>query len=58
MLKRVQIGDLHYVTPLTARAALFLNGFVGETITMTTKEWESIELEMASHRIWEMGKSW
>lgn len=58
MLTKIVIGTQYFVTPLTERAARFLNGFVGRTITMTQKEWESIELEMPAHRIWEMGKSW
>jgi hypothetical protein len=42
----------HLLTPLHERAARFLNTFVGRTITMTEKEFESVRLEMSAHGCW------
>jgi hypothetical protein len=46
----------HFVTPLTEKAARFLNGFVGRTIVMSAKDWESVRMEMGAHKVWVMGE--
>jgi hypothetical protein len=55
MIKHTQIGDAHIVTPLTEKAALFLNTFVGREIVMTSRDWESVQMEMGAHKCWVMG---
>lgn len=57
MIRHRQSGLQHIVTPLTEKAALFLNSFVGREIVMSEKEWQSTQLEMPAHRVWIMGES-
>jgi len=47
---RIQIH--HLLAPLSERAARFLNTFVGRTICLTEKEFESVQLEMGAHNCW------
>jgi dihydrofolate reductase len=56
MIKHTQDGKTHEVTPMTEKAARFLNTFVGRTIIMTDKMWESVAMEMGAHKIWVMGQ--
>jgi hypothetical protein len=56
MIKHENKGSKHFVTPLTEKAARFLNSFVGRTITMTDKEWQSVRMEMGAHHCWVMGE--
>jgi hypothetical protein len=56
MIKHTQSGSQHLVTPLTEKAARFLNTFVGRTLTMSEKEWTSVQMEMGAHKVWVMGK--
>jgi hypothetical protein len=49
-------GSKHLVTPLTEKAALFLNSFVARTIAMTDNEWASVRMEMSAHGVWVMGE--
>jgi hypothetical protein len=56
MIEHTQNGNQHQVTPLTEQAARFLNTFVGRTITMSNKEWESVQMEMGGHNVWVVEK--
>jgi hypothetical protein len=56
VIEHKQFGTRHKVTPLTEGAALFLNTFVGRTIVMSEKEYQSMRLEMPAHRCWIMGE--
>ena len=57
MIQHKQFGKRHEVTPLTEKAALFLNTFVGRTVLMNDKEYQSMLLEMPAHRCWIMGSA-
>lgn len=52
MIKHVMNGPWHEVTPLTEKAALFLNTFVGRKLRLTQQEWRSVQLEMGAHQCW------
>jgi hypothetical protein len=56
MIEHKRKGSQHLVTPLTERAALFLNTFVGRTLVMTSRDWQSVCLEMSAHKVWVMGE--
>ena len=56
MIKHTQNGTKHEVTALKEKAARFLNTFVGRTLIMDAKQWESVQMEMGAHGVWEMGK--
>ncbi len=42
----------HLLTPLSDKAARFLNTFVGRTVSMSTRDFESAQLEMPAHGCW------
>lgn len=52
MINHTQNGAKHEVTPLTEKAARFLNSFVGRSIVMTEKEFRSMAMEMSVHGCW------
>jgi hypothetical protein len=49
MIKHTRHRAKHEVTPPTEKAARFLNTFVGRTLILTAKEWESVQMEMGAH---------
>jgi len=56
MIEHKQNGQKHLITPLTEKSARFLNSFVGRTIIMDEKAYQSMRLEMHSHGCWIMGE--
>jgi hypothetical protein len=56
MIEHEISGKNHKITPLTEKAALFLNTFVGRTLIMDEKAYQSMLLEMPAHRCWIMGQ--
>lgn len=58
MIKHEMKGNKHLVTPLTEKAARFLNTFVNRTVVMDEQEYRSMTLEMSSHKVWIMGSEW
>lgn len=57
MIKHEMKAGKHLVTPLTERAARFLNTFVYRTVVMDEKEWNSAKLEMPAHQVFIMGEA-
>lgn len=56
MIKLTKTRNGFDVQPMTEKAARFLNTFVGRTVRMTAKEWESASMEMSAHGCWVMGQ--
>jgi len=55
MIKHIKTMNLNHVTPMTDKAARFLNTFVGRTLLLSDVEWEKVQMEMAAHKCWVMG---
>ena len=43
---------LHHLTPMTEKAARFLNTFPLHTVCMTERDYASAKLEMPAHGCW------